>query len=120
MEEDDLFVKNASRILKPNGVFYMTTPNGDFVENRNPDHKRHYQRTQLQELLERHFSQVKVDYAVAGSKYQKWGLAPWSLKRPIKTLKSMIGNFMNFKQSDRSAIKSQSQNTFHLIAEAIK
>ncbi len=120
VEQDELFVENAHRILKPGGTFYMTTPNGDFVENNNPDHKRHYQRSQLQSLLERHFSEVQVDYGITGGKYQRWGLAPWSPKRPLKTLKSMIGNFINFRQSGQHLVKDQFQNTFHLIAKAIK
>lgn len=34
---DDLrFVEEVRRVLRPGGVFLMTTPNGEFVENTNP------------------------------------------------------------------------------------
>jgi SAM-dependent methyltransferase len=63
VEEDELFIKNIHNILKPNGYFIMTTPNGGIVPNRNPDHKRHYTKTQLSTLLSQHFSEVVVHFA---------------------------------------------------------
>jgi 2-polyprenyl-3-methyl-5-hydroxy-6-metoxy-1,4-benzoquinol methylase len=58
VEEDDLFVREVARVLKPGGAFLMTTPNGDWVENKNPDHKRHYRKEQLKALLEKYFADV--------------------------------------------------------------
>ena len=40
VEADDLFVANVSRVLKPGGVFLMSTPNGDHVTIPNRDHMR--------------------------------------------------------------------------------
>lgn len=64
--EDEQFVSEVSRVLVPGGKFIMTTPNGDFVENKNPDHKRHYKKDQLVDLLTRYFDKVDVEYAIAG------------------------------------------------------
>ena len=41
VELDDRFLENVRRVLKTAGVFLMTTPNGDFVRNTKPAHKRH-------------------------------------------------------------------------------
>jgi SAM-dependent methyltransferase len=51
VEEDRQFVNEVWRVLKPKGIFLMTTPNGDSVKNNNPDHKRHYTREHLNSLL---------------------------------------------------------------------
>ncbi len=60
VDEDKAFVANVARVLRPGGWFIMTTPNGDFVANTNPDHKRHYQREQLRALLKSAFAEVHV------------------------------------------------------------
>jgi SAM-dependent methyltransferase len=64
VEDDEAFVANVARILKPGGHFVMTTPNGDYRPVPYRDHKRHYKLTELQALLRRHFSEVVVFYCV--------------------------------------------------------
>jgi SAM-dependent methyltransferase len=120
VEEDELFVKHVSEVLKTDGVFIMTTPNGDWLKNTNPDHVRHYKRDQLKELLDKYFQQVSVDYAIVGGKYRKYGLKPWSLHHPIVTASSIFGNVINTFQSSGEQIKSKSEGTHHLIAVAKK
>lgn len=120
VEADDLFVSEVARVLKPGGIFLMTTPNGDWVKNQNPDHKRHYRREQLSALLGKYFAETKVDYAVAGGFYRKLGLKPWSINNPLQTVGSMLGNFVNSFQSAGQKIKSQPQKTYHLMAVGIK
>ena len=51
VEEDEVLVQQVSRVLRVGGMFLTTTPNGDYVINTNPDHKRHYTRSQLEDLL---------------------------------------------------------------------
>lgn len=116
VEEDDAFVANVSRVLKPGGFFLMTTPNGDFVANNNPDHKRHYLRKQLHDLLAKHFDEVQVDYAVWGSTWRTRSLAPWKVKRPIRTILSMMGSVINIFQSSGAHLKDQAHGTRNLIA----
>jgi len=118
--EDEKFVSEVSRVLVPGGKFIMTTPNGDFVENRNPDHKRHYKRDQLVELLSAHFETVEVEYAIAGGYFRKIGLKSWSLSRPHQTVLSIFGNIVNSVQSKQTNISERAIGTHHLIATAKK
>lgn len=118
VEEDGLFVSEVSRVLKPGGVFLMTTPNGDWVENKNPDHKRHYRKEQLESLLKNYFDEVQVDYAILGGKYRKMGLKSWSMREPATTAKSMFGNIVNGFQSVEAKTINKSAGTHHLIATA--
>jgi SAM-dependent methyltransferase len=120
VEEDENFVREVSRVLKPGGVFLMTTPNGDSVKNTNPDHKRHYLRQQLRALLLKHFDDVQVEYAIRGGKFRTLGLRSWSPRRPLQTALSMVGNTINSFQSASEALKDQPVGTRHLIATAHK
>ena len=114
--EDELFVSEVTRVLKPGGIFLMTTPNGDWLENNNPDHFRHYERIQLAALLARHLDEVEVDYAIVGGKPRKLGLRPWSVRRPLSTASSAVGNVINTFQSSGEEIKSKKKGTHHLFA----
>lgn len=118
VDEDAKFVANVRRVLKPGGVFVMTTPNGDFRENTNPDHRRHYRRDELRRLLESEFEDVRVQYAIRGGKYRSLGLRPWSVRRPLETLRSMAGNMINAVQSGSEKLSDQAQGTCHLVATA--
>jgi SAM-dependent methyltransferase len=116
VEDDESFVAEVWRVLKPGGKFLMTTPNGDFVENHNPDHKRHYKREQLTDLLSRHLQNINVEYAIAGGYFRKLGLRSWSPKHPIRTVSSIVGNVVNARQSNRLGIGSMREGTHHLFA----
>lgn len=120
VEADERFVSEISRVLKPGGIFLLTTPNGDWVENKNPDHKRHYHKEQLQQLLEKHFSDVQIDYAIAGGRYRKMGLKSWSLKKPATIALSIFGNVVNSIQSSENKVREKAAGTHHLIAVAKK
>jgi SAM-dependent methyltransferase len=120
VQEDRLFVRNVLRVLKPGGCFIMTTPNGDFVPNNNPDHKRHYRREQLRGLLEAEFPHAEVWYGIHGGVFHRWGLKSWSLKHPIRTWLSMAGNVLNRIQSSRDAVAQKASGTIHLFARCHK
>ncbi|MGH9842992.1 MAG: class I SAM-dependent methyltransferase [Blastocatellia bacterium] len=120
VEADDRFVAHAHRVLRPGGLFLMTTPNGDFCRNTNPDHKRHYTREQLRGLLARHFGDVEVNYAIRGGTFHGWGLKSWSARKPKQTMLSVVGNLINSVQSAPAAVKEQAIGTFHLIGVARK
>lgn len=116
--EDARFVAEVRRVLKPGGTFLMSTPNGDFVENHNVDHKRHYRRQELHDLLAKHFDEVEVIYAIQGGFFRTLGLRSWSPKRPLRTVLSMVGNVINSFQSASQKLNNQPVGTRHLIARA--
>lgn len=120
VEEDAKFIREVHRVLKPGGKFIMTTPNGDFVTNHNPDHERHYKREQLRELLKSEFESVEVNYAIAGGVFRKLGLKSWSVSHPVQTVSSAVGNVVNSIQSSRRDIGNRVIGTHHLFATAQK
>ncbi len=120
VEEDEAFVREVHRVLKPGGIFLMTTPNGDSVKNTNPDHKRHYKREQLKGLLGRYFEHAEVEYAIRGGKFRTMGLLSWSITKPWETMLSVVGNTVNSIQSANPSLKHQAEGTRHLIAMASK
>jgi SAM-dependent methyltransferase len=120
VEEDGQFVKEVWRVLKPRGIFLMTTPNGDSVKNTNPDHKRHYTREHLRSLLGSVFDDVAVEYAIQGGLFRRLGLKSWSVRKPVQTGLSMFSNLVNTMQSSRAAVKNQAVGTRHLVAIASK
>lgn len=120
VEEDDRFVREVHRVLKPGGVFLMTTPNGQFVENTNPDHKRHYTKKGLSDLLTGVFDSATVEFAVKAGFFYDAGLQSWSFKRPLNTAMSMMGCFVNSIQSSNGRVAGQAIGTQELIATARK
>lgn len=113
VEEDEKFLQQISRILRPGGFLLLTTPNGDHILNTNPDHKRHYKREQLEEKLKLAFNIEELSYIVSETKEYRYGLKSWNFKKPFKTMKIMYSNFKNRKQS-RNDINPDT--TDHLLA----
>jgi SAM-dependent methyltransferase len=121
VEQDDVFVRNVAHTLRPGGWFVMTTPNGDAVPTpHNADHKRHYRREQLAKLLATQFQQVEVHYAIKAGRFRSWGLKSWSLRRPLQTVRSMLGNVLNSIESSGLAVRQDVLDTRHLVATARK
>ena len=122
VEEDVVFVKNISKVLKKKGWAYFTTPNGDYIKNegpnKNPDHVRHYTKDQLQKLLETSFSEVEVHYAVKTGKFRLWGLKSFKLSQPLVLIRSIFGNVINGFQS--KGVENRSKKTAHLVAIGYK
>jgi len=122
VEEDQKFVNEVYRVLKPGGYFYMTTPNGDWKPiPTNADHKRHYKKHELQSLLSSVFDEVTVEYSVVVSDYRRKGIkSSFSLSHPLRTLKGMRANNKNYKESILPEVKQMAKSTAHLIAFAYK
>ena len=115
---DEQFVREVARVLRPGGFFLMTTPNGDSVPNHNPDHRRHYTRTQLETLLLTTFSEVRVEYAIYGGRFHNWSLPSWSARRPLRTGRAMVGGALTTLRSAGSAMAGRAGGTQHLLAVA--
>ncbi len=58
IENDDFFLQEAARVLKPGGKLYLTTVNKKFSLTRNPWHVREYDAKSLENLMKKHFSSV--------------------------------------------------------------
>lgn len=58
IQDDNLFVKEIHRVLKPGGKFVVTTPNKKMSITRNPWHIREYTIQELIDLLGKHFTKV--------------------------------------------------------------
>jgi SAM-dependent methyltransferase len=115
---DFAFVSQISRVLKPGGWLYLTTPNGDYIKNvppnHNPDHLRHYTRQELKQLLSEHFDEVQVTYGIRTGKYRFLGQRSRGLRNPIRLLRSMACNVINRLES--RGLEEQPRRTAHLFA----
>jgi SAM-dependent methyltransferase len=116
VEADDQFVGEVARVLRDDGWFVMTTPNGDFNPIPNPAHVRHYPRDDLLRLLHRHFGIVSVRYAISTGRWRRYGLESWSPRRPLVTLRSAVANVINAVQSRSSGAAQRQDGTASLIA----
>lgn len=60
IRDDERFVSEVRRVLRPNGIFVVSTPNITMSLTRNPWHVREYTKEQFHELLAPHFSSVEA------------------------------------------------------------
>lgn len=122
VKDDEGFLRQVHRVLKPGGWAYFTTPNGDYVRNEppnyNPDHVRHYTRAQLVQLLCGFFSEVRVVYGVKTGRHRARGLRNLRVTRPIQAVVTMVSNVVNRWES--AGLDEQPRRTAHLIATARK
>lgn len=58
IENDDLFIREAHRVLKPGGKLLLTTVNKTFSLTRNPWHVREYLADELKALIGKYFAHV--------------------------------------------------------------
>lgn len=66
IKDDQLFLKEIARILKPGGTALLSTPNIKMTLSRNPWHTREYTADQLENIASKYFSEVDMR-GVAGS-----------------------------------------------------
>lgn len=60
IQDDNLYVKEIARVLKPGGKLIVTTPNRYMSLSRNPWHIREYKPNELTSLLSKHFKSVNT------------------------------------------------------------
>ena len=66
IKQDDHFVREIHRVLKPGGKMIVTTPNKKMSLTRNPWHIREYTVEQLRTLFRKYFSAVETKGVFAG------------------------------------------------------
>ena len=133
INRDDLFLDEIMRVLKPGGLFFVSTPNIETTLARNPYHVREYTLTQFKSLLSSRFEIVN-SFGVYGDKevneYYKANkeaiqrirrfdpldlehrLPAWLLKIPFDVLNTF--NRKRLMKSNRNFIESVSQASFFL------
>lgn len=120
--DDEKFIKNIFNTIKPGGFLYLTTPNGDYVKNEppnfNPDHKRHYKKIELENLIKKYFTEADVYYGIKTGRYRFWGLRSFSLKKPFQLIWTMFANLINRIES--RGLDEQASRTAHLFCLAFK
>jgi 2-polyprenyl-3-methyl-5-hydroxy-6-metoxy-1,4-benzoquinol methylase len=60
IKNDDLFLAEIQRVLKPGGIALLTTPNRKMSLSRNPWHIREYLPKELETLARKYFPDVKL------------------------------------------------------------
>lgn len=60
IQDDDLFLKEINRVLKPGGTALLTTPNRKMSLSRNPWHIREYLPEELKSLALKHFPKAEM------------------------------------------------------------
>jgi SAM-dependent methyltransferase len=114
VDEDEAFVRHVARVLKPGGYFCMSTPNGDWKPNPWPaDHRRHYKARDLEALLRKHFSSVRVEHFVHAS---------WMFERAFRcsTLGSMPLYWLANVTERMGFVPDGPMRKHHLFAVAVK
>src|SRR5258705_54758 len=66
IKDDHSFLKEISRVLKPNGYAMISTPNRPMSLSRNPWHEREYTADELTALAKKYFGSVEMK-GVAGN-----------------------------------------------------
>lgn len=119
VREDQRFVENVYKKLAENGVFIMTTPNGDFRPNTNPDHVRHYSKDELEKLLTSQFKSVDIFYSVLRHPFFSIANKLHSYfegNKPFRIILSGLFFFLARIQSDKKSVRNLSIGTLHIVA----
>ena len=108
--------------MKKDAILYLTTPNGDYIKNEppnyNPDHIKHYKRTELYELLIKYFSNVEVNYGIKMGKNWRNSGRSWSISSPLKLMHTFYSARLN--QLESIGMENTKHRTAHLFATARK
>jgi 2-polyprenyl-3-methyl-5-hydroxy-6-metoxy-1,4-benzoquinol methylase/spore coat polysaccharide biosynthesis protein SpsF (cytidylyltransferase family) len=68
--DEDLFVDNVHRVLKPGGYLIITTPQNDYGFNLTPWHVKEYSANEIRTLLNKKFEVVKIFGCASGDIFE--------------------------------------------------
>lgn len=72
IEDDNLFLKEIQRVLKPGGIALLTTPNRPKSLSRNPWHIREYTAQELTNLATKYFREVTMKGVTGNGKVMEY------------------------------------------------
>tara|TARA_B100000287_G_scaffold412898_1_gene443854 strand:+ start:499 stop:1275 length:777 start_codon:yes stop_codon:yes gene_type:complete len=72
INDDEKFIEEIYRVLKPNGKLILTTPNILMSLSRNPWHIREYNPKQMKEILQSSFSDIEVKGIFGNDKVMRY------------------------------------------------
>lgn len=72
INNDNLFIEEIYRILKPGGKVLISTPNIEMTLTRNPWHIREYTSSQLQDLSSKFFNKIIMKGIAGNDKIKKY------------------------------------------------
>jgi len=72
IQDDEKFVKEIHRVLKPGGKLILTTPNILMSLSRNPWHIREYNPTEMKDILKTSFSDINMKGVYGNEKVKKY------------------------------------------------
>ena len=72
IQDDQLFLREIHRVLKPGGTALLTTPNRKLSLTRNPWHIREYLPGELEELAKRYFASVQMKGITGNEKVMQY------------------------------------------------
>ncbi|WP_436517875.1 class I SAM-dependent methyltransferase [Ekhidna sp. To15] len=137
VKDDEGFIKEIHRVLKPGGKALITTPNIKMTLSRNPWHEREYTGDELTSLCKSYFDKVEMK-GIAGDekvleyhernrasvqKIMRFDILDLQHKLPASILRIPydILNRMNrnkLKETDDNLVKSISFENFSLMSQA--
>ena len=68
------------KFINPIRYFFLQLP------NYNPNHFKHYKKTEMIKILSSNFSDAEVKYGIQMGKYWINSMRSWSLKRPLRLI----------------------------------
>ncbi|WP_420317589.1 class I SAM-dependent methyltransferase [Ekhidna sp.] len=137
VKDDEGFIKEIHRVLKPGGTALITTPNIIMTLSRNPWHEREYTGDELSELCKKYFDKVEMKGIAGNEKVMEYHernrasvqqimrfdifdlqykLPAGLLRIPYDILNRMNRN--KLKETDDELVKSITANDFKLADQS--
>lgn len=129
IKDDDLFISEIYRILRPGGVALLTTPNIKMTLTRNPWHIREYTSSELVDLASKHFDKIEIKGISGNKKVQQYYMDNLKSVQKFKNLDifNLEKNLPNFlykipyeilNRFNRNSLKKNDSNLVSSIASS--